>query len=205
MAQAPTTTNAVTAQSSKRQLDPNRPLPDSLVSKEKVTKALTETTGLSAEQTRYFRKPMPIEIMLSNAVSKAVVAYLSRIDLAKVHKGKIPTFKELLAVKDLTISVRRWQKGTHQVVAVMAHEEVARQMRDLYIDLTSTAKGAAEYYAFLPLLNPNGNPAKAVLAEVVTNLHVVFDPAAKPIKVTPEWVGEDESNLSLEPPPAAKK
>ena len=154
--------------------------------------------GLTTEQVQYFRKSLPVEIMLSNAVSKGVTAYLSRIDLAKVHKGKVPSLKELLAVQDLTISVMRWMKGERRVVAVMAHEEIKRQMRDLYADYVSNAKGKdVEYIACLPLLSPDSNPAKAVLGEAAKSLHEAFSPAAKPIRVAPEWVGADESTLTF--------
>lgn len=194
------------AETAKRVMDSSRPLPPSLVSNSKVKSAVKSITGVSDKVVEHFRKPMPIEIMLSNAVAKTVQAYLGNPELAKIHKGKIPSLDQLLSTEDLTIAVRRWVKGEHKVIAVMGPDEIRRQMRDLYLDLASSASGSdVKYHCFLPLLNPTANPAKDVLVEAAKSLHKAI-PDAKPIVVQEQLVGEDESNLSLEPPaPAIKK
>ena len=166
------------------------------VDTDKLKTVLAEASGVKVADIGFFRKPLPIEIMFTQALKLGVKKFGLEVG------GKFPKLADLLNPNH-NLTGKMW-KYNHRVrksenMPVAIDAEIKAQMASLYNDKVTDAEGEGVVYTVcVPLLNHETSTARAVIEEAVASLHTVIR-GAKPINCKIRWVGMTEQQIAQEP------
>ena len=170
----------------------------------KMKEHLSQVSGVAVHDIGHFRKPLPIEIMFTQAIKLGVKKFGLEVG------GKLPTLADLLMEKyDLSITMRKYNPRVRKTekTPVFVRSEIIEQMAALYKDKVTDARGDNIVYTIcIPLYNHEVSPARGPIEEAVAKLHTAVK-GAKPITCEIQWVGMTDRELEqepLEPKPTAE-
>ena len=169
-----------------------RRLSEEAVDFAKMKAWLSDATGTEIDE--IFRKPLPIQARLTEAIKLASKRY------AKDNAGALATLSDLLAKRqpedELFIAVRKYDPRKRQLMRtpVMARDWIQEQARSLYFEIISNAKPTPEtvYTVAIPLFNHEMSPARKPLEEIISNLHQFAPRGCPQINCEIRWVGRDD-------------